>query len=163
MDTFFLFDWGNTLMRDDSAQTGPMRYWPHVFAMPGAQSALYWAAQQGKVGVASGAGDSDAQDILAALDRVGLAPFIEHVFCSKSLGHAKSDPRFWQSIIQQLQLPPQHIIVIGDTYGTDVLAPQKAGLRAVWFNWRQAPPQSCMTITDLNELPGRMSSDLLKS
>ena len=43
MNRVFLFDWGDTLMRDDPTQTGPMWQWPHVSALPGALNVLHYA------------------------------------------------------------------------------------------------------------------------
>ncbi|MBS1154874.1 MAG: putative hydrolase [Proteobacteria bacterium] len=163
MNRVFLFDWGDTLMRDYPAQTGPMWQWPHVSALPGALNVLPWAQTHGRVGIASGASESNEEDIRAALVRVGLARFIDIIFCKKTLGFAKTDPRFWQSIIGALDVPPQQIIMIGDSYAADVAAPQAAGLRAVWFNWRNQPAQSCPTIKTLQELPRLIEPDLLES
>lgn len=163
MNRVFLFDWGDTLMRDDPAQTGPMWQWPHVSALPDARQALQWAATHGRVGIASGATDSDEEDIRAALVRVRLARFIDIIFCRKALGFAKTDPRFWQSVIARLDVPAQQIIMIGDSFAADVAAPQAAGLRAIWFNWRNQPAQPCPTIKTLQELPQLIEADLLES
>ncbi len=47
--------------------------------------------------------------------------------------------------------------MIGDSYEAGVLAAQKAGLNAIWFNWRQQPARPCPTITALSELPGLLN------
>lgn len=163
MTCIFLFDWGDTLMRDNPTQTGPMWQWPHVSALPSAQNMLQWAHAHGTVGIASGASESDEDDIRAALVRVGLAEFIGPIFCRKTLGFGKTDPRFWQSIIASLNLPPQKIIMIGDSFEADIVAPQAAGIRAIWFNWRNDPALPCPTIKTLQELPRLIEPDLLES
>lgn len=162
MNHVFLFDWGDTLMRDDLSQTGPMWQWPTVHALPGAVEALQWAQAHGRVGIASGASDSDEDDIRAALVRVGLARFIDIIFCRKTLGFSKTDPRFWQTLIARLGVPARHICMIGDSYQADVLAPSALGIHAIWFNWRQEPAHPCPTITTLQELPQMIGADLLE-
>lgn len=148
-----LFDWGDTLMRNDLTQSGPMAQWPVVTALPDALETLQWARQIGPVCIASGAMDSDAIDIYAALARVGLATCIDHIFCLRELELPKTDPRFWQTISDTLKLPPDQIVMVGDSYETDVLAPQSAGLHAIWFNWHNQPPHPCLTISALREVP----------
>ena len=158
-----LFDWGDTLMHDEPAQTGPMADWPSVAALPGAQGILQWARKIGPVGIASGAQDSDSLAIRAALARVNLADYIDHVFCRRELGLAKTDPRFWAAISAALDLPARQIVMVGDNYDADVLAAQAAGLLAVWFNWRGLPPHPCPTISTLQELPQMIAGNLLES
>ncbi|MDR3412889.1 MAG: HAD family hydrolase [Formivibrio sp.] len=163
MKRFFLFDWGDTLMRDDLTQTGPMWQWPRVSALPGAWDVLQWSQAHGEVGIATGAAVSNEEDIRSALARVDLAQFIDVIFCKNNLGFSKTDPRFWQSIIARLNLPPQQIIMIGDSFESDVVAAQAAGIHAVWFNWRDLPAQPCPTIKTLQELPRLIEPDLLES
>lgn len=158
-----LFDWGDTLMRDDPAQFGPMARWPTVNALPDAQRTLQWARQIGPVCIASGASESDSADIRAALARAGLEKYVDHVFCRRDMGLPKTDPLFWAAICEALALPAQQIVMIGDSFEADVQAPQAAGLLAIWFNWRGLPPHPCPTISALQELPQMVAGDLLKS
>jgi len=71
--TTLVFDWGDTLMTVDPRFSGAMGDWPEVTAVPGVQTAL--AALQGRfrLAVASNAVDSNAIQVHAALERVGLA------------------------------------------------------------------------------------------
>lgn len=158
-----LFDWGDTLMHDDPNQPGPMAQWPTVSALPGAREALLWAQKIGPVCIASGASESGSADIKAALARVNLDNCIDRIFCRRELGANKTDPRFWAAICEALAVPAQQIVMIGDSYESDVLAPQAAGLHAIWFNWRGLPPCPCPTIAALRELPQIITGNLLKS
>lgn len=158
-----LFDWGDTLMRDDPTQPGPMAQWPEVAALPGAREALIWARGIGQVGIASGAADSGSADIRAALARVGLDGLIDFIFCRREIGADKTDPRFWQAILAQLGLPPQQVVMIGDSYTADIAPAQAAGLYTFWLNSRNLPPRpTTATIHALSELPQRFPCDLVK-
>lgn len=163
LPSVFLFDWGDTLMHDDPTQAGPMSHWPQVRTLPGAQQVLAWAAQRGQVGIASGATDSDAVQIRAALTRAELGSRIGPIFCRRDLGYGKTDPRFWQSIVAALQIPAEHIAMIGDSYQSDVAPAHAAGIHAIWFNWRNETPQSCPIITKLQELPRLFGGNLIES
>ncbi len=148
-----LFDWGDTLMRDDPNQHGSMSVWPNVTALPDALEALLWAKSVGLVGVASNARNSGAMEIRAALARVNLESSIDHIFCRCKLGCTKTEPRFWYTIASTLALSPRQIVMVGDNYDSDVVAPMSAGFHAVWFNEKKSPPKSCLTIASLKELP----------
>lgn len=133
-----LFDWGDTLMRDDRSRDDAMCAWPQVEAIEGAERTLRVLSQACMISVATGAGRSDEQMVRQALRRVGLDQHIAHVFVAGRLGFEKSDPRFWVHIQQALHAGPDEILVVGDSFSSDVRAPVQAGLRAAWFN-----PNSC--------------------
>lgn len=161
--TVFLFDWGDTLMRDDPAQAGPMSKWPQVHAIDGAVEVLTWAKSKGLVGIASGAAESGAAEIRAALTRANLNQFIDFVFCRRDLGFSKTEPKFWQHIITTLHISPSQMVMIGDSYAADVAAPQAAGIQSIWFNWRKETAKPCPAITQLQELPRLFGNNLIES
>ncbi|WP_432720580.1 HAD family hydrolase [Jeongeupia wiesaeckerbachi] len=102
-----LFDWGGTLMEDDPANTTAMAEWPDVQRVPGALEALAACRSHITVCVATNATVSRDEEVWNALSRVGLADGIKHVFSRQSLGFGKQDPRFWQHVQAELDLPPQ--------------------------------------------------------
>jgi membrane-associated phospholipid phosphatase len=161
-----LFDWGDTLMVDDG-QPGSMADWPRVAAVPGAAEAL--AALHGLclLCVATNADDSGAEEVMAALGRVGLARFIDRVFSSRDLGARKPDPAFYAAVLETLRadaaargepaLRPDEVVMVGDDFENDVAGAAAAGLRAVWFDPRNTahfpaagPPMT--VVTDLRRL-----------
>jgi membrane-associated phospholipid phosphatase len=143
-----LFDWGNTLMVDDG-QTGPMAAWPRVAAVPGAAEALAALHGRNRLCVATNADDSGADEVMAALGRVGLARFVDRVFSSHDIGARKPDPAFYAAVLDALRadaaargepdLRADQVLMVGDNYENDVTAAASAGLRAVWFNPRGQP------------------------
>ncbi len=148
-----LFDWGDTLMRDDPNQLGPMSVWPNVTALPDALETLQWAKNIGLVCVASNARNSGAAEIRTALARVNLGSSIDRIFCRCELGYTKTDPLFWRTIANSLSLLPRQIVMVGDNYDSDVVAPMAAGFHSVWFNEKSLPPKPCLAIASLKELP----------
>lgn len=157
MKVWVLFDWGDTLMRVDPKARGKMKDWPRVEEIPGARKALH--ALHGNLGlaIATNAADSEAEDIRAALERVGLNAFFKQVFCHRDLGLKKSDPAFYAAILEHLKVDGDHGVMVGDDFLEDVESPRKAGLRAVWFNARSDENRAgehFTTIHHLEALPG---------
>ncbi len=155
------FDWGGTLMVDDGPEGLPMCDWPRVTAVPGSRECLASLHGHAPLCIATNAGASDRASIERALNRVGLLPFISHVFCQKEIGHRKDSPLFWTAVEQRLQIPLGHIAMIGDSLEHDVAAPLRLGLQAVWFNergGRPEPPTPVPTVTDLEDFAGLVLS-----
>jgi HAD superfamily hydrolase (TIGR01458 family) len=66
--------------------------------------------------------------------RLDVAPFIaalEHATGRKALVFGKPDRHFFHSAVEQLSLPANEIVMIGDGIETDIEAAQKAGLKGV--------------------------------
>jgi HAD superfamily hydrolase (TIGR01549 family) len=68
------------------------------------------------------------------IDRSGLAPFVHALVTSEEVGVSKPDPRIMTRALDVAGVLPQHAVVFGDSWSTDIAGAQAAGLRAVWFN-----------------------------
>ena len=162
LEVVFL-DWGDTLMVDDRAQSGPMASWPEVRAVDGAEDALRGLRPRFRVLVATNADDSGERDVLAALARVGLDGFVDGVVSSRDVGARKPDALFFRAALLRagragLPLRPDGAVMVGDSWANDVAGAQAAGLRAVWLNPAKArrPPGAAAPdaeIRRLSELP----------
>jgi putative hydrolase of the HAD superfamily len=155
-----LFDWGDTLMADFKQYRGPMKDWPEVAALPGAQDMLAALQPDWQLVLATSADVSTEADIRAALRRVGLEPYIERIYSFKDLGIKKTDPAFYRHILNDLGLPPEQVVMVGDHYEADVLSPNAAGIRAVWLNRTGTEVRRgdlIRTIHALDELPGMLA------
>lgn len=128
------FDWGGTLMADDGPSGVPMCEWPRLTPLPGAEQCL--RALHGRVPlyVATNAADSSRAMIERALDRAGLLPYFDGVFCFRELGCRKDRPQFWHIVQERLDMEPGHIVMVGDSLDQDVVMPRRCGMQAVWFN-----------------------------
>jgi FMN phosphatase YigB (HAD superfamily) len=131
-----------------------MALWPAVTVIPGAVECL--AALYGSVPlcIATNAADSDRAMIERALERGGLLPYLSQVFCFTELGYKKDQPELWQAVQEQLGVPLSQVAMVGDSLDGDVLAPQRFGLQAVWFNEQgkhSEPPISVPTVTSLEQ------------
>ena len=157
-----LFDWGDTLMSEDGPADTPMALWPEVRVIDGAAAVLAALAPRYRIAVATNATVSDGTSIRRALARVALETFVAEIFCFRDLGLKKADARFWDAVAARLAVPHAQLLMVGDNLDNDVLAPRRAGIASVWFNWKQAPTPAGVvvrTIERLNQLPALLTAN----
>lgn len=131
-----LFDWGDTVMRDDPALTVPMVEWETVEVIEGIPGVLaYLHASGRRIVLATSADISDESQIRGALRRGGLALYFSQIYCFKNTSLPKGEA-FYRYILNDLGIPAGDVLMIGDTFEKDVLAANAAGIFAVWFNPR---------------------------
>lgn len=100
---------------------------------PPAHAALLERARIGRrVGLVSNFDDTGAAyDILA---RHGILSAFDSVVVSESLGLRKPHPAVVRAGLVELDLPPDAVLFIGDTFDEDVAGAHAAGVDAVWID-----------------------------
>ena len=100
----------------------------------------------------------------AALSGLGLP--LDFLASSAAWGVEKPDPRFFERIATELDLPAGEIAYVGDRLDNDVRPAAAAGMRAIFVRrgpwaWIQAPvddpPEAALTVNSLAELPEALS------
>jgi len=99
MKKTFLFDLGNTIMRDFPDEKGKMKAWNKIEAMPNAEMMLEKLYQQHDCFIATNAKDSLKEDIIEALHRVNLDKYIKDIFCFNDIGSSKPTKAYLDKII----------------------------------------------------------------
>lgn len=66
-----------------------------------------------------------------------LAPFIDVAIWSCEVGRVKPDPEIYHLAVRQLGVPAGDVLMVGDTYRTDVAGPQAAGLKGQLLDRRR--------------------------
>lgn len=67
--------------------------------------------------------------------------FLENrIFISDQVGKAKPNPDIFKVAAREINLPPEELLYVGDSWENDVVGPMKAGWNAVWFNHRGRHP-----------------------
>ena len=131
-----LFDWGDTVMRDDPASTIPMVEWQTIEVIEGISEVLeYLHASERRIVLATSAMISDENQIRGALRRGGLDKYFSHIYCFKNTNLPKGEA-FYRHILSDLSIPASDALMIGDGFEKDVLAANAVGIFAVWFNPR---------------------------
>ena len=138
MDTILyptiLFDWGDTVMKDDPASIVPMVEWKTVVAVQGIDSVLEYLQSSGRrIVLATSASISNESQIHAALARENLDKYFSHIYCFKNTGLPKGE-EFYEHILADLNVPPSEVLMVGDHFEKDVQVPNSLAIFAVWFN-----------------------------
>jgi len=126
-----VFDWGDTLMKDFPEYSGPMVFWPRVEIMPGVYELLDLIHKRFTCCVASNAGDSDAELMGLALERVNIREYFNYLFTSKELGYKKPEIEFFLEICRRLGIIPNECLMIGNDYLKDIVPAKEGELNTV--------------------------------
>ena len=132
--THYVFDWGDTLMVDFPDRTGPMHLWDRVAAVEGAKKTLAALHRRARCYLATNAQDSKEGDIVKALERVGLADYIEKVFCFQNVGCRKPSSEFFSAILDETGATPAETVMVGDNLDTDIVGAMAVGMQGIWYN-----------------------------
>ena len=152
---FVMFDWGDTIMKDEPTWKLPMFQWPAVEAIDGAEEVLSAIHAQRKIVMATGADQSDEAEIRRALQRVKLNDYFDNIFCFKNTGFRKPSKDFYRYILDSLGSRPSDILMVGDNFENDILGANNLGIFGAWFNQKNEEDRrdgQCETIHDLRDL-----------
>ena len=152
---FVIFDWGDTIMKDDPVLQTPMFEWRVVEAVDGAEDVLRALSADRILVMAMGAAQSNEFDIHQALQRVGLDQYFDYIFCFKNTGLKKPSKEFYTHVLHAIGARPADAVMVGDHFENDVLAVNAVGVDAVWFNpttVENRTGEQHQTIHDLRDL-----------
>ncbi len=129
-----LFDWGNTLMKVFPDQSGPMKTWTKIEVMPHVRETLNLLHPEWIIAIATNAENSSEEDIREVLRNVDLLSSVDKIYCYRNIGFKKPSRDFFHYILQDLNIEPEKIIMIGDDYQADVQGARNNQIRAIWYN-----------------------------
>ncbi len=99
------------------------------------------------------------RELLASYD---LARYFDGFFFSDEVGRSKPDRRMFDAASAALGVPLSEMVHIGDREHNDVGGPKAAGMRAVLFTARRAPPEggtrADAVCASYAELPGAIAA-----
>ncbi len=99
-------------------------------AYPDAQATLRLLHRQGyRLGTLSNS--TDDPNIQRIVNRLGLRPWLSPVFSSAGLGVRKPQRAPFDLILSRWGLPPEAVVMVGDTLNADISGAHAAGMRAV--------------------------------
>lgn len=81
--------------------------------------------------------------------RSGLQSCFRHVILSEEVGCQKPNPRIYQSALERCGLRPDEVLMIGDSWYSDIFGAQQAGIDQAWIlpdPSRRQPDQSATYI-----------------
>jgi putative hydrolase of the HAD superfamily len=104
----------------------------HWHLMPGAHSLLEGLRGQGlRLAIISNA--SDDQNVQRLIDKWSLRPWFDPIVVSAAVGVRKPHPRIFGYVLQQWDIPPDELAMVGDTLGEDILGAQRVHVHQVWI------------------------------
>jgi FMN phosphatase YigB (HAD superfamily) len=150
---FIIFDWGDTIMKDCPDLKAPMYRWPRVEAVEGAEEVLRALYPTRTISLATGSAYSDEDEIRWALARVNLDQYFDKIYCFLNTGYDKQTEAFYWHILDDLHASPPQVIMVGDSLKKDVIAPNRVGIRAVWFNRQTQESRQGDLYSTIHSLP----------
>ena len=98
--------------------------------IPGATEVLRSLRHRGYIHVIASNHIPELEQIVAGL---GIQSHFERIYTSGKIGYEKPNPRFFEIILQDIDL--RHIFaMVGDSFERDVEGAARAGIRPIWFN-----------------------------
>jgi len=125
-------------------------------ALPGAEEVLAAARARGaRTALVSNWDHARAGP--AMLEHTGLAPLLDHVVISETVGFRKPHPRIFEAALAPFGASPQRALHVGDLAASDVHGAGRLGFRTVWINpsgrrWAQEGPPPTATVPGLADL-----------
>lgn len=104
-------------------------YW---HPMPGVHEVLGELRQAGlRLGIISNA--SDAANVHRLVDKANLRPFFDPIVVSAEERIRKPDARIFEILLQAWDLPPQRVVMTGDSLPADIVGARQVGMYSIWL------------------------------
>lgn len=86
------------------------------------------------------------------LATIKIDDFFEYTLVSGEFSVNKPDPLIFKHVANQLSVPCQHCVYIGDNYQGDILGAKNAGMQAIYINRFNQPHCDTLTVNSIHEL-----------
>jgi HAD superfamily hydrolase (TIGR01509 family) len=124
------------------------KYLPHLRALPGSRALVQRVRSSGlKAIVATSAKDEELQGLLKAAE---VADLMEEKATASDAKRSKPDPDIVEAAIGEAEIPPEDLVMIGDT-PYDIEAAARATVRAIAFRsggWNDQELEGAVEIYD---------------
>jgi putative hydrolase of the HAD superfamily len=96
-------------------------------------------------------------NVAALCEEAGLAPALDVILDSALVGMSKPDPGIFRAALERLQLPPQEVTCVGDSFERDMIPARELGMKTIWLKGPhpripENPGPVNATISSLSEL-----------
>jgi len=82
--------------------------------------------------------NTDSTSILNVIEKFSLDKFFKKKFLSFEMGLIKTDPEFLKNVLKEINLNKEDCLVIGDSMQSDIIASEKAGIKAILVDRRNS-------------------------
>ncbi|TET98438.1 MAG: HAD family hydrolase [Anaerolineales bacterium] len=126
----------------------------HWRPMPALHTVLGELHEEGrKLGLVSNAGD--VENVQRLIDKVEIRGYFDPIIISAAIGIRKPDPRPFELVLDQWQVNPESVVMIGDRLEADILGAQGAGIHQIWLK----PEAETPTVTQI--IPEKIAEKLV--
>lgn len=63
----------------------------------------------------------------------GMLPYFTHLFISERVGYSKPAEAFFAHCLSTLELTPAEVLMVGDSYGSDIVGAKACGIKTCYF------------------------------
>ncbi len=104
----------------------------HWRPMPALHAVLDELHEEGRMlGLISNAGD--VENVQRLIDKVEIRGYFDPIIISSEIGIRKPDPRPFEIVLDQWQVNPESVVMIGDRLEADILGAQGTGIHQIWL------------------------------
>jgi len=68
------------------------------------------------------------------IEKLGLSKYVSHIVSSEEAGREKPHPYMFLSALNKLNLKPNEVCMIGDSYKKDIAGASSSGIQSIWLN-----------------------------
>jgi len=125
---------GYDITRDEAAEMSRayrVQYQALRRTVPGVRRLLERLRGRSVVGVVT---NNEVSEQEQKLDDLDLRSLIDFMVVSAGVGVAKPDPRIFQIALAKSGAGPEEVLMIGDSWRSDIAGARAAGIRPLWFN-----------------------------
>jgi putative hydrolase of the HAD superfamily len=97
-------------------------------------------------------------DLAADIADTGLLEYVDYLVSSAQGGYRKPHPRIYRMVLSLAGCAAKDTIFVGDSLRTDVLGPQRSGIRSVWLARAADPAFRGEAVSSLAAVPRLLSS-----
>jgi len=104
----------------------------HWQPMPALHAVLDELHEEGRMlGMISNAGD--VENVQRLIDKADIRSYFDPIIISAAIGIRKPDPRLFEMVLDQWQVNPDSVVMIGDRLDADILGAQGTGIHQIWL------------------------------
>lgn len=131
-----LSTFGHEEISPDILRRGLKRFYSvsetHWRPMPALHAVLDELQEEGRMlGLISNAGD--AENVQRLIDKAEIRDYFDPIIISAAIGIRKPDPILFEMVLDQWQVNPESIVMIGDRLEADILGAQNTGIHQIWL------------------------------
>lgn len=76
----------------------------------------------------------------AKIERCQVEPYFDLILIAQELGVSKPEPLMFTTALEHVGLPPEHVLMVGDNWGKDIVGGMNAGTQTAWIQRREDKP-----------------------